>query len=585
MFRLAREVAVGLRIALGQLEARVGDVAGNVEEILAAWEAAADAGADLVVFTELSVTGYPPEDLLLKPEFVRANLEAIDELARRGPAGTVAVVGYVGCREGDETDATDAEHWDVALASRNLRNSVAVLSDGEVAATYDKVRLPNYGVFDEARYFTPGNGSRVIEVAGVPVGIVICEDLYHESGPVGAAVRAGARVVVSCNASPYHRAKRTERERWVTRHAEEHDLWLAWVNCVGGHDDVVFDGDSMLAAPGGEIVARGAQFAADLRLFDLEVEASPTEDPAALLEGNATPREPLPERVDADRLEPVAEVYEALVRATRDYCHRNGFEDAVIGLSGGIDSALTFAVAVDALGAEHVTGVAMPTAWSTDHSKDDAEFQAEAMGTPYRVLPIAPALEAMGDVLEGLVATDFDDGAGVAYENLQSRIRGLLLMALSNEHGSIVLTTGNKSEYAVGYATIYGDMAGGFAPLKDVPKLLVYELSRWRNRDGEVIPTSVIEKAPSAELRPDQKDEDSLPPYEILDDIIEAYVEDDEGIAEIVARGHDEETVHDILRKIDGAEFKRRQGAPGPKITKRAFGRDRRVPITNLWRG
>jgi NAD+ synthase (glutamine-hydrolysing) len=576
---------VGLRIALGQLEARVGDVAGNVEEILAAWEAAADAGADLVVFTELSVTGYPPEDLLLKPEFVRANLEAIDDLAHRGPAGTVAVVGYVGCREEDETDATDAEHWDVALASRNLRNSVAVLADGRVATTYDKVRLPNYGVFDEARYFTPGNGPRVIEVAGVPVGIVVCEDLYHESGPVAAAVRAGARVVVSCNASPYHRGKRVERERWVTRHAEEHDLWLAWVNCVGGHDDVVFDGDSMLAAPGGEVVARGAQFATDLRLFDLEVEAAPTEEPAALLEGHGSAREPLPERVDADRLEPTAEVYEALVRATRDYCHRNGFEDAVIGLSGGIDSALTFAVAVDALGADHVTGVAMPTAWSTDHSKDDAEFQAEAMGTAYRVLPIASALDAVGDVLEGLVATDFDDGAGVAYENLQSRIRGLLLMALSNEHGSIVLTTGNKSEYAVGYATIYGDMAGGFAPLKDVPKLLVYELSRWRNRDGEVIPTSVIEKAPSAELRPDQKDEDSLPPYETLDDIIEAYVEDDEGIAEIVARGHDEETVREILRKIDGAEFKRRQGAPGPKITKRAFGRDRRVPITNLWRG
>jgi NAD+ synthase (glutamine-hydrolysing) len=538
-----------------------------------------------VVFTELAVTGYPPEDLLLKPEFVQANLDALDELARRGPAGTTAVVGYVGCREEDDTDATDPEHWDVSLASRNLRNSAAVLADGEVAATYDKVRLPNYGVFDEARYFTPGSGPCVVEVAGVPVGIVVCEDLYLEHGPVDAAVEAGARVLVSCNASPYHRGKRAERERWVTRHAAEHDLWLGWVNCVGGHDDVVFDGDSMLAAPGGAVVARGRQFATDLLLLDLEVDSSPTQGPAAVLAGFDGSRDPLPEREDVERLDPVAEVYEALVRATRDYCHRNGFEDAVIGLSGGIDSALTFAVAVDALGADHVTGVAMPTAWSTDHSKDDAELQAKAMGTPYRVLPIAPALEAMGDVLEGLVATDFDEGAGVAYENLQSRIRGLLLMALSNEHGSIVLTTGNKSEYAVGYATIYGDMAGGFAPLKDVPKLLVYELSRWRNRDGEVIPNSVIEKAPSAELRPDQKDEDSLPPYEILDDIIEAYVEDDQGIDEIVARGHDEETVREILRKIDGAEFKRRQGAPGPKITRRAFGRDRRVPITNLWRG
>jgi NAD+ synthase (glutamine-hydrolysing) len=576
---------VGLRIALGQLEARVGDVAGNVEEILAAWRLAADASADLVVFTELAVTGYPPEDLLLKPEFIRANLDALEELARRGPAGTTAVVGYVGCREEDETDATDAEHWDVSLASRNLRNSAAVLADGEVVAVYDKVRLPNYGVFDEARYFTPGSGPCVVEVAGVAVGIVVCEDLYHESGPVHAAAEAGARVLISCNASPYHRGKRTERERWVTRHAAEHDLWLGWVNCVGGHDDVVFDGDSMLAAPGGEIVARGRQFDADLLLADLDVEPSPTPSAAAVLPGFEGPRDPLPERHDAERLDAVAEVYEALVRATRDYCHRNGFQDAVIGLSGGIDSALTFAVAVDALGPDHVTGVAMPTAWSTDHSKDDAEWQAKAMGSAYRVLPIAPALESMGDVLEGLVATDFDDGAGVAYENLQSRIRGLVLMALSNEHGSIVLTTGNKSEYAVGYATIYGDMAGGFAPLKDVPKLLVYDLSRWRNRDGDVIPTSVIEKAPSAELRPDQKDEDSLPPYEVLDDIIEAYVEDDQGIAEIVARGHDEETVREILRKIDGAEFKRRQAAPGPKITRRAFGRDRRVPITNLWRG
>jgi NAD+ synthase (glutamine-hydrolysing) len=585
MFRLSREVEVGLRIALGQLEARVGDVAGNVEEILAAWHAAADAGADLVVFTELAVTGYPPEDLLLKPEFVRANLDAIDELARRGPGGTAAVVGYVGCRDEDEADATDAEHWDVALASRNLRNSTAVLADGEVAAVYDKVRLPNYGVFDEARYFTPGSGPCVIEIRGVPVGITICEDLYSEHGPVSAAAEAGAQVVFSCNASPYHRGKRADRERWVARHARDHDLWLGWVNCVGGHDDVVFDGDSMLAAPGGEVVARGAQFAADLVLVDLEVEVAPSQAPAATLEGHDAEREPLPEREDAERLDTSAEVYAALVRATRDYCHRNGFEDAVIGLSGGIDSALTFAVAVDALGAEHVTGVAMPSAWSTDHSKDDAEAQAEAMGAAYRVLPIGSPLDALGDVLEGLVATDFDDGAGVAYENLQSRLRGLLLMALSNEHGSIVLTTGNKSEYAVGYATIYGDMAGGFAPLKDVPKLLVYELSRWRNRDGEVIPTTVIEKPPSAELRPDQKDEDSLPPYEVLDDIIEAYVEDDLGIDEIVARGHDEETVRDILRKIDGAEFKRRQGAPGPKITERAFGRDRRVPITNLWRG
>jgi NAD+ synthase (glutamine-hydrolysing) len=574
-----------LRIALGQLEARVGDVDGNVAEILDAWHRAADAGADLVVFTELAVTGYPPEDLLLKPEFVHANLAAIDTLAERGPAGTVAVVGYVGCRDEAEADATDAEHWDVALASRDLRNSAAVLADGRHVTSYHKLRLPNYGVFDEARYFTPEDEPCVVEVGGVGVGVTICEDLWSERGPVTTAAEAGARVVLSLNASPYHRGKRGERERWVVHHAREHGVWVPWVNCVGGHDDVVFDGDSMLGAPDGTVVARGAQFEADLLLHDLDVEPTATAGSRATLAGAAGSRPTLPAPERAERLDPVAEVYTALVRATRDYCHRNGFDDAVIGLSGGIDSAVTLAVAVDALGPEHVLGVAMPTAWSTDHSKDDAEAQARAMGASYRVLPIGEPLDAVGHVLEGLVATDFEAGAGVAFENLQSRLRGLLLMAISNEHGSIVLTTGNKSEYAVGYATIYGDMAGGFAPLKDVPKLLVYDLARWRNRDGEVIPSTVIDKPPSAELRPDQKDEDSLPPYEVLDDIIQAYVEDDEGVAQIVARGHDEATVREILRKIDGAEFKRRQSAPGPKITERAFGRDRRVPITNLWRG
>jgi NAD+ synthase (glutamine-hydrolysing) len=399
------------------------------------------------------------------------------------------------------------------------------------------------------------------------------------------AARAGARVLANPNASPYHRGKRADREAWAAYHARERGLWVTWVNVVGGQDEVVFDGDSILTAPDGTVVARGRQFEADLVVVDLDVEPAGAPQAVADLPGAGGERTPLSPHRDEERLDPVAEVYAALVRATRDYCRRNGFEEAVLGLSGGIDSALTLAIAADALGPRRVTAVAMPSAWSTGHSLDDAEAQAKKLGVVYRVLPIAGPLDAVGDALEGLVATSFETGAGVAYENLQSRLRGLYLMALSNEHGSIVLTTGNKSEYAVGYATIYGDMAGGFAPLKDVPKLLVYELSRWRNRDGEVIPTSVIDKPPSAELRPDQKDEDSLPPYEVLDDIIEAYVEDDEGIEQIVARGHDEQTVREILRKVDGAEFKRRQAAPGPKITKRAFGRDRRVPITNLWRG
>jgi NAD+ synthase (glutamine-hydrolysing) len=574
-----------LRIALGQVDTQVGDVDGNVARLLDAWHRAADAGADLVVFTELAVTGYPPEDLLLKPEFVRASEQAVDRLAAEGPAGTVAIVGHVGSRDGAGDDATDAEHWDVALAARDLRNCASVLADGRRMATYDKERLPNYGVFDEARYFTPGEQACVVRIAGVPVGVVICEDFWTEQGPVRRAVDAGARVLVDLNASPYHRGKRADRERWVRRHATDHDLWVAYVNVVGGQDEVVFDGDSMLAGPDGDVIARGAQFEADLVLADLEVADTDATATLAELAGRGGERSPLPTPAPSPRLDPSAEVYAALVRATRDYCARNGFDEALIGLSGGIDSALTLAVAVDALGADRVTTVAMPSAWSTEHAETDAKAQADRMGVAHLVLPIAGPLETVSEELEGLVATDWDAGAGVAYENLQSRLRGLYLMALSNERGAIVLTTGNKSEYAVGYATLYGDMAGGFAPLKDVPKTLVYDLSRWRNRDGEVIPTSVIDKPPSAELRPDQKDEDSLPPYEVLDDIIAAYVEADEGLEEIVARGHDEATVREMLRKIDAAEFKRRQAAPGPKITERAFGRDRRVPISNGWRG
>ncbi len=574
-----------LRIALGQVDTRVGDIDGNVDRLLAAWHGAADQGADLVVFTELAVTGYPPEDLLLKPEFVRANLQALERLAAQGPSGTAAIVGHVGWRDEDEVDATDALHWDVALASRDLRNSASVLADGRCVATYDKERLPNYGVFDEARYFTPGEGPCVVRVAGVPVGIVVCEDFWIERGPVAEAVDAGARVLVDLNASPYHRGKRADRERWVQRHAVDHGLWVAYVNVVGGQDEVVFDGDSMLADPTGQVVARGAQFETDLVVADLDVEAAAAPGVVGEAPGAGADRPALDGPPAVSRLDGPAEVYAALVRATRDYCTHNGFDEALIGLSGGIDSALTLAVAVDALGPERVTTVAMPSAWSTDHAETDAKAQADAMGVDHLVLPIADPLQAVSEVLGDLVATDWNAGAGVAYENLQSRLRGLYLMALSNERGSIVLTTGNKSEYAVGYATLYGDMAGGFAPLKDVPKTLVYELSRWRNRDGEVIPTSVIDKPPSAELRPDQKDEDSLPPYEVLDDIIAAYVEADESIEEIVARGHDEHTVRQMLRKIDAAEFKRRQAAPGPKITERAFGRDRRVPITNLWRG
>jgi len=577
---------VVFRLALGQIDARVGDIDGNGERVLGAWRRAADLGADLIVFSELTVTGYPPEDLLLKREFVDANLAALERIAARGPSRTVAVVGYVGAGQGD---TTDHEHWDVAVATRGMTNSAAVLADGRVAASYDKLRLPNVGVFDEARYFTPRERPCVVSVAGIDVGITICEDLWSENGPVRVAADAGAQLIANLNASPYHRGKRSERERWVVHHATTSAAHIAYCNVVGGQDEVVFDGDSLIAGPDGTILARGGQFVEDLVVVDLDIDRVRTSRGEVALDGHDTERPALPHRVDEDRLDPVGEVWAALVRATRDYCHRNGFTDAVLGLSGGIDSAVVAALAVDALGADHLTGVAMPSPYSSGHSIADAAELAANLGCAYRELPIGMPLAALGDALGDLVVTGFerDDGRrpGVAYENLQARLRGVMLMALSNEHGSIVLTTGNKSEYAVGYATLYGDMVGGFAPLKDVPKLLVYELARWRNRETETIPTSTIDKPPSAELRPGQLDADSLPDYATLDDIITAYVELDLGIERIVARGHDRDEVRRLVQLIDRAEYKRRQAAPGPKISERAFGRDRRVPITNGWRG
>ncbi len=586
MFHLTeRPSHVRLRIAMAQIPSRVGDIDGNSQLVLDAWTRAADRGADLVVFTELTVTGYPPEDLLLKREFVDANLGALERLADQGPQGTVAVVGFVGAGAGD---ATDRDHWDVSLATRDLTNSAAVIADGAIVATYDKVRLPNYGVFDEARYFMPGERPCVISIGGVAVGVTICEDLWTENGPMQQAARAGAKVLVSLNASPFHRGKQADRERWVTHHATQAGAWVAYCNVVGGQDEVVFDGDSMLAAPDGTVVARGRQFRDDLVVADIDVDTPASADLLALT-GAGDERPALPDVDVAERLDEHGEVWAALTRATRDYCHRNGFRDAIVGLSGGIDSAVAATIAVDALGAEHVTGVAMPSPYSSLHSLEDARALADALGCRFEELAIGEMLSSASSTLGDLVATGFGDEAtgtaGVAYENLQSRLRGALLMAMSNEHGAIVLTTGNKSEYAVGYATLYGDMAGGFAPLKDVPKLLVYDLARWRNRDGGPIPVSSIDKPPSAELRPGQRDDDSLPDYAVLDDIVAAYVERDLGIDDIIARGHDRDVVAQVVQMIDRAEYKRRQAAPGPKITERAFGRDRRVPITSGWRG
>ncbi|MDX1620822.1 MAG: NAD+ synthase [Nitriliruptorales bacterium] len=571
-----------LRVALAQLDVRVGDIDGNVERILGAWRDAHERGADLVVTSELSVTGYPPEDLLLKPEFVAANLEAVDRLAAQGPSGTAIVVGYVGAEESHD----EPDDWDVTVSARDLHNSAALLADGEVVGTYNKWRLPNYGVFDEARYFHADDDRLLFQIAGVPIAVTICEDLWVEEGPVAEAVEAGAKVVCSLNASPYHQGKRRERERWVRHHATTQGVHLLYVNCVGGQDEVVFDGDSMLAAPDGEVVARGAQFDEDLVVVDLEVDSGDAPSGIASVPGAGQDRPALDTPEPSDRLDDVAEVWHALRLGLRDYCHKNGFTEAVVGLSGGIDSAVAAALAADALGPENVTGVGMPSPYSSDHSLEDAEQLATNLGMRWECIRIDAGMEAFDQMLsEQFEGTE----RGVAEENLQARIRGTLLMALSNKFGSIVLATGNKSEMAVGYATLYGDMAGGFAVLKDVPKLLVYDLARWHNehgpgRDGRGIPQNSIDKPPSAELKPGQTDEDSLPPYEVLDDIIAAYVIDDLGIDAIVDRGHDRGVVRDVIGKIDRAEFKRRQAPPGVKISERAFGRDRRVPITSQWR-
>ncbi|MDX1621922.1 MAG: NAD+ synthase [Nitriliruptorales bacterium] len=578
-----------LRVALAQLDVCVGDIDGNTERILDAWRRAHDLGADLVVTTELAITGYPPEDLLLKPEFVRANLDALDRLTTEGPDGTAVVVGYVGAEQ--RHDPPDS--WDVTVSARDLHNSAALLTNGEIIGTYNKWRLPNYGVFDEARYFHADDDRLVAEIAEVPVGVTVCEDLWVEHGPVSEAAAGGAKVVCSLNASPYHRGKRDDRERWVRHHATTHDIHLLYVNCVGGQDEVVFDGDSMVATPDGDVVARGAQFDEDLVVVDLAVEVDDEEERsgqravAPRVAGFPGSRPDLEPHRAPERFGEVAEVWQALRLGLRDYCHKNGFETAVLGLSGGIDSALTAALAADALGADKVTGVGMPSPYSSDHSLRDAEELTKNLGITWRQIPIEPGMEAFDTMLaETFEGTEPD----ITEENIQARIRGMLLMALSNKFGSIVLATGNKSEMAVGYSTLYGDMAGGFAVLKDVPKLLVYDLARWHNehgpgRHGGVIPWNSIEKAPSAELKPGQTDQDTLPPYEVLDDIIAGYVEEDLGVDEIVARGHDRTVVRGVVNRIDRAEFKRRQAPPGVKITDRAFGRDRRVPITSAWRG
>ena len=569
-----------LRIALAQLNPTVGDLSGNLTKLIDAYDRAEEAGCDIIAYPELSTTGYPPEDLVLKPGFVTDNMAALEEFAAH-TGECAAVVGFVDC-------------------DRDLYNAAAVCVGGQVVGTYRKRLLPNYAVFDEQRYFTPGAENDPLElyvIGGVKVGVSICEDIWSPFGPLATQAAGGAELSVNINGSPYHWEKDTGRERMVATRAQDAHTPIVYVNQVGGQDELVFDGGSFVVDAEGRLLAHSPQFVEDLLIMDLPV---PPVYRARLLDprGKATdlelplvhisdsPRTPdtVVESPIAEPLDRMHELYDALVLGTRDYLRKNNFTDVVIGLSGGIDSTIVACIATDALGPEHVHGVSMPSRYSSDHSKSDAQLLAENLGIDYRTISIEPAFQAYLDMLApSFVGRE----PGLTYENIQSRCRGQLLMALSNEMGWMVLTTGNKSELAVGYFTIYGDSVGGYAVIKDVLKLEVYELCRYVNRTAgrEVIPENVITKPPSAELRPDQRDDQSLPPYEVLDPILELYVEQDRTAQEIVEMGHDEAIVRRITRLVDIAEYKRRQSPPGVRVSPKAFGKDRRMPITHGYRG
>ena len=587
-----------LRIALAQVNARVGDLDGNAEIVLASCRDAAERGAHLVVLPEMMLTGYPIEDLAYRASFIAASQQAVDELATRldaeGLGDLVVVVGHLASAK----PRSGMRSPDKLGTPKNApTNSASVIHGGTVVTRYDKHHLPNYGVFDEFRHFVPGDETQVVQVGGVDVAIAICEDIWQD-GPSAAAEAAEAGLLVVINGSPYEAAKDDERLDLCARRARDGSCALAYVNLVGGQDELVFDGDSLVVDAGGELVARAAQFEPELLVVDLDLPAAtaPMPDADTRFEGLRVERtvisaepfaahEPSEPSVAqpriAQRWDDVGERYQAIVLGLRDYVVKNGFTSVLMGLSGGIDSTLVGAIAVDALGAENVFGVSNPSEWSSEHSRSDAAELAERTGLRLDTIPIAPIFDAYQDALKL---------EGIAEENLQARVRAVIWMGLSNQHGHLVLACGNKSELATGYSTIYGDAVGGYAPIKDVPKTLVWELARWRNswakQQGEAppIPENTISKEPSAELRPGQLDSDSLPPYELLDAVLDAYVERDLGSADVIAEGFDAALVEKVITLVDKAEYKRRQYPPGPKISKRNFGRDRRVPITNLWR-
>ncbi len=552
-----------IRISIGQINATVGDIRGNCDKILQYAKKAAAEYADIVTFPELAVTGYPPEDLLLKPKFVQDNLEAIAFLEKE-VKDIIAVVGFADSN------------------GKVLYNSAAILHNGKKIAVYRKMLLPNYGVFDEKRYFKAGRNAMVLNFCGISFGVTICEDIWHARGPAEKQSAAGARLLISINGSPYQRGKTEEREKAVRRQCVANNVTICYTNMVGGQDELVFDGNSFIMDYAGNITHRAESFKEELLTADVSLGREKTAGSRTIsIPHKPAGSKPLLPATKTGKLCDEQDVYLALITGLRDYTLKNGFTEVILGLSGGIDSSIVAAIAADALGNEHVTGVFMPSRYSSGESREDAGSLADNLHIRFMEIPIEgifrTSLETLSPAFAGMKQN-------LAEENLQARIRGNILMALSNKFGYLVLTTGNKSEMSVGYSTLYGDMAGGFAVIKDVYKTLVYRLALWRNLKGSVIPARVLTKAPTAELRPNQKDQDILPPYEILDGILKEYIEKNSSHAQIVSQGFDAETVKKVMEMVDRSEYKRRQAPPGVKITPRAFGRDRRMPLTNRYR-
>ena len=572
-----------VRLGLAQINCTVGDLEGNSEKIISYIKKGREKGVDIISFPEMAITGYPPDDLLLKPGFIHDNMQALDLVARQC-IDITAIVGFAGSPGKGET------------SDRLAYNAAALIRNGEIKAVSHKIILPNYGVFDERRYFIAGSKCQVFELDDIIFGVNICEDIWHAEGPTGIqALKGNADLIININASPFHAGKHEEREHVLTQRVAESGVAIAYTNLVGGQDELVFDGGSMVLDSSGKIVAGAPHFEEALLLADINIEKGATQVDrnkgidkeltisSAPLPGTLKTKKECLEPSLSKELKPLEEIYKALILGTRDYVLKSGFRKAIVGLSGGIDSALTVAIAVDALGADNVMGVAMPSRYSSQGSIDDARLIASNLGIEFSMISIEDIFNAFLSSLEP-VFKGYE--ADVTEENLQARIRGTLLMALSNKYGSMVLTTGNKSEMGVGYSTLYGDMAGGFSVLKDVPKTLVYELSELRyGMEGfDIIPRNSITKPPSAELRQEQVDQDSLPPYDVLDAILQEYIEGELSIEEIVALGYERATVRKTIKMVDTNEYKRRQAAPGVKITPKAFGRDRRMPIVNKFR-